>query len=58
MTQLPELLQDNLINLLEIARVALADAEVFDYLADQTDLDDDELIQLRETLQNYLTKNN
>lgn len=54
---LPELLQDNLINLLVIARAALADAEAFDYLTDQTGLDDDELVQLRETLQNYLDKN-
>lgn len=58
MPELPELLQDNLINLLVIARAALADAEVFDYLAEQTGLDDDELVQLRETLQNYLDKNN
>jgi hypothetical protein len=56
MKPLPELLQDNLINLLEIARVAMADADTFDYIADQMDLDDDELVQLRETLQTYLNQ--
>jgi hypothetical protein len=56
MKKLPELLEDNLINVLEIARVALFNPRAFTFIAEQTDLDDDELMQLRDTLQTYLNE--
>lgn len=45
---------DNIVNLLEAARVALADADIFDELADQMDLSDDEMVALRDKLQTFM----
>jgi hypothetical protein len=52
---LPQEIQDDLITYLESARVAFADADIFDHIADQLDLSDEEMIRLRENLQTYLT---
>jgi len=52
---IPQEIQDDLITYLEIARVAFADADIFDHIADQLDLSDEEMIRLRENLQTYLT---
>lgn len=38
----------------EAARVALADAEMFDRLAEELDLTDDEMVELREKLQSVM----
>lgn len=54
--KLPKEIQDNLITYLEAARVALADADAFDHLAEQLDLSDEEMIRLRDNLQTYLNQ--
>lgn len=41
--------------LLEAARIALADADVFDYLASEMDIADDELKSLQQRLEVYMT---
>ena len=38
----------------EAARIALADADLFDYLADMLDITDEELQEVTEEVQNYL----
>jgi hypothetical protein len=43
-----------LITLLEAARVALADADTFDTIAESLDLSDDELKSLQEKLNSHL----
>jgi len=40
--------------ILEITRVALADADIADQVADQLDVSDDYIIYLRETIQEIL----
>ncbi len=47
---------DEQVTLLEAARVALADADIFDQLAEDLDLADDELVQLREKLNGVMNK--
>jgi len=47
-------IQNDIITYLEVARFALADADTFDYIAEELDLSDAELIRLRENLQSYL----
>jgi hypothetical protein len=43
-----------MLTILEAARISLADAEIFDTLAEDMDITDKELLDLRERLQNYL----
>ncbi len=45
---------DELTEIAEIARIALWDAETFDYFADQLDLSDDYLQKLREKISKHL----
>ena len=45
---------DDVLTYLEAARVALADEDVFDWLADRLDISDDEMIRLQEQLNEYL----
>jgi hypothetical protein len=52
--KLPQNIEENIIIYLEAARLALADADIFDYIAEQLDISDDELIDLRDDLQKYL----
>lgn len=54
MEKLPELLEDNIINILEIARIALSNIQSFNLIASKIDLDDDELNQLKVTIQDYM----
>jgi hypothetical protein len=52
--KLPQNIEENIITYLEAARVAIADADIFDHIAEQLDISDEELIRLREDLQKYL----
>lgn len=54
MNNLPQKLQENLLVLLEAARVGLDDADLFDYIAEQLDMADEELSDIRDSLQTYL----
>ena len=48
--------QGELITLLEAARVALADADTFDAIAESLDISDEELKSLQEKLNNHMNK--
>jgi hypothetical protein len=52
--KLPQNIEENITIYLEAARVAMADADIFDHIAEQLDISDEELIWLREDLQKYL----
>ena len=54
MNNLPQKLQENLLVLLEAARVGLDDADLFDYVGEQLDIADDQLSDIRDSLQTYL----
>lgn len=49
-----KLTQEEQLIIMEAARIGLADAETFDWIADELDLDDNFLVKLREKLQNIL----
>ena len=49
-----EFTKEEQIILLEAARIAFADADIFDGIADHLDLSDETMIELREKLQKYL----
>ena len=51
---LSEKTEHDLLVILEGFRMLLADAELFDMLAEKLDYNDDCLIELREDVQNYL----
>ena len=42
-----------LTDILEAARVALSDAEIFDALCDKTDVADEEMLKLRDKLEDF-----
>lgn len=42
--------QEEILTILEAARVGMADADVFDMLAEKMDIADDEMIRIREKL--------
>ena len=52
--KLPKEIQDNLITYLEAARLALADADIFDHVVEQLDIADEEMTRLTESLQTFL----
>jgi DNA-directed RNA polymerase specialized sigma subunit len=56
MKTLPPKIQDNLITILEAARIALGDADTYEYIADELDLSDEALIEIRESVQSYLAE--
>ena len=43
-----------LLSWLEIARIALRDADLFDLIAQEMDLSDEEMMQLRDTLEEFM----
>ena len=45
-----------LVTLLEAARIALSDAEVFDHIAGEMDVKDEELCDLRDALEKYMSE--
>jgi hypothetical protein len=45
---------EDLTVILEAARTALCDAEIFDELADRMDIDDSELKRVQENLERYM----
>jgi hypothetical protein len=47
--------EHDLLVILEGFKMLLADAELFDMLAEKLDLSDDLLVQLREDVHNYMT---
>jgi len=47
---------EEILTLMECASVALADAHVFDYIAEKLDISDGSMTELREKLHNYLNK--
>jgi len=47
--------EHDLLVILEGFRLLLADAELFDMLAEKLDLSDDLLVELREDVHNYMT---
>ena len=56
MKTLPPKIQDNLITILEAARIALGDADTYEYIADELDLSDEALFEIRESVQSYLAE--
>lgn len=48
--------QEEQLIIMEAARISLADAEIFDYIADELDLDDEFLSNLRQKLEKILNK--
>ena len=50
--------QSDLLVVMEAARIALADADIFDDIASQMDLSDKELKRIQEELQQALGHNN
>jgi hypothetical protein len=45
---------DELITILEFARLAISDANFFDEIIEKTDISDEEMIRLREKLQSFM----
>lgn len=43
-----------MLTVLELARVALTDAEVYDYMADKLDMSDEDMKSLQEKLEKYM----
>ena len=50
MKSIESLDQGDLVTILELARVAVSDAEVYEYIADKLDLSDDYMKELQDTL--------
>ncbi len=48
--------QIDLIAILEAARIALADADTFDHIAEELDIEDEELSRLRDSLEKYMNE--
>ena len=51
---MPNLSDDDMVTVMEIARIALGDADIFDEVADQLDLSDEAMGNLRDRLQKEL----
>jgi hypothetical protein len=49
--------ESELLVILEAARIAFADCDLFDDLCDQLDIDDGELSSIREKLVQYMNQN-
>ena len=48
--------RSDLIIILEAARIALADADTFDQIAEELDIEDEELSRLRDSLEKYMNE--
>jgi hypothetical protein len=56
-TPVPEMnafIKENLTTILEAARIAFADSDLFDQLAEDLDLSDEAMLEIRDGLQTYL----
>ncbi len=46
--------EHRLLIILEAFRVAVSDADIYDYLVELMDISDDEMFEIRDTIQEYL----
>jgi hypothetical protein len=54
MSKLINFTEDEIVTILEVARVALQDGEFFDQMCYETDLSDDYMVSLRDKLQEVM----
>jgi len=46
--------EHRLLTILEAFRIAVSDADIYDYLVELMDISDDEMFEIRDTIQEYL----